>query len=96
MSDQQLFQLGEEAILVADIYGNTKDVIISEALYVEDFESKFKPRKDMKNGWFYSVNPDPHPQISGMWHQSTLRKKHKPSSQSFDQLIQNLKTPVPA
>jgi hypothetical protein len=84
-----LFSVGEEVVVIGLI--STFDARVVGIEWEQNCETVNGPW----TGWCYFISPDPDPrEIS--YTERTLRKKHKPSEQSFTQLLDTLKGRVVA
>ena len=85
------FEVGEEVILVSKHNPLCNgEAIVLKAVYGEKWD--YNTNKDMPDGWRYELTITV-PEFAGLWDESALRKKHKPSEFTFEQLI---KQEVPA
>lgn len=78
------FVVGEEVILQSKNYQEFNgDAVVVEVSYGIQWSAA--NGKDLDDGWMYQLDigtPEP-----GCWHESALRKKHKPSEFSFEEII---------
>lgn len=86
------FKVGEEVILQSDNYPEVNGECV--VLSVEPFSGTTRGRNGTTvKGEAFSYRTTIEAPSGLPWNQIALRKKHKPSDQSFDQIISSLKQP---
>lgn len=88
-----LFSVNEEVIVIDDVTGERFEAVITSLMF--DGVSGRDPRNGdlVPPGWFYWTNRDFHGMKHDefVWAEISLRKKPRPSSQSFDEIIEEIK-----
>lgn len=84
-----LFGVDEVCILqsVDHPQHNGIEVVVTSKTYREHGYN-YVDEKDLGEGWYYSISPNPIG--SGDWAQRALRKRHTPSGESFNELMDEL------
>lgn len=83
-----LFAVGEEVILQSVNYPEANgDYVIIEAFYGQALDSV---TRELETAFFYMLDTDAYKK-GEWWHQESLRKKHKPTDESFDEMMNNIK-----
>ena len=88
-----LFQDGEEVIVADSLSVSFTAVIVACAFYSRSPSLDIRDGMPNPPGYYYTVDNDPegdNPE-DVEWHGTSLRKKHKPADQSFDELIASTK-----
>lgn len=88
MERQPYFQVGEDCILARG--DSHQEVTVLE---IFDHECHITGKEGLHKGFYYRVGVVG-PNGNDKWVQHALRKKHKPSGNSFRELINNLKCPA--
>lgn len=94
---RQLYEIGELVIRQATTYTDWNGEYKVVGIISADEMKKFHPFMLVIDGWYYELEgfaAVTSRDVSNHSHESFLRKIHKPSTQSFTELMTNLSTKI--